>query len=423
MTSADQTAVLTTTDGRPLKEALRRSNRIERWRAFLLVSPLLAFLGLFFLAPIGMMLTRSVGNPEIADAMPYSAAALGDWDGQGVPDEAVFAAMAADMLEQAPLPRQEQSIGRAARRINKDYPGARRMVLGSMRKVTRWEAPYKPHFIDQNARWEDTAFWSLLKRESRRVTPAWFLRAADYEYKTDGSIGLRPEQMRSHGVIFIRTMWMSLLITGVCALLAYPVAYLLATKPTRVSNLLLILVLLPFWTSLLVRTSSWIVLLQKNGVINDMLVWIGLVADDERIRMIYNAEGTVVAMVHILLPFMILPLYSVMKTINPSYLRAANSLGAHPFRAWWNVYFPLTLPGLAAGVLLVFILAIGYYITPAIVGGEDGTFISNIIARYMAGSSAETRLAAAMASILLVVVLVLYWLFNKLVGVDKLKFG
>jgi putative spermidine/putrescine transport system permease protein len=139
--------------------------------------------------------------------------------------------------------------------------------------------------------------------------------------------------------------------------------------------------------------------------------------------MIYNQIGTIVAMTHILLPFMILPLYSVMKTINPSYLRAARSLGANPLVAWFRVYFPLTLPGMAAGVMLVFILAIGYYITPALVGGETGIFISNMIASNMQGSSAQLRLAAALATILLVLVMIFYWLFNKLVGVERLKFG
>jgi putative spermidine/putrescine transport system permease protein len=153
------------------------------------------------------------------------------------------------------------------------------------------------------------------------------------------------------------------------------------------------------------------------------LVWLGLIAEEGRLRMIYNSIGTIVAMSHILLPFMVLPLYSVMKTIPPSYLRAAKSLGAHPFRAWWRVYFPLTLPGLAAGVILVFILAIGYYITPALVGGETGTFISNSIADNMRGSSAALKLASALATILLVAVLIIYWAFNRLIGLDKLRFG
>jgi putative spermidine/putrescine transport system permease protein len=184
----------------------------------------------------------------------------------------------------------------------------------------------------------------------------------------------------------------------------------------------MILVLLPFWTSLLVRTIAWIAILQTEGIINDILVFIGFISNESRIQMIYNQTGTIIAMVHILLPFMILPLFSVMKTIPPSYMRAARSMGANPFTAYRRVYFPLTLPGIAAGTLLVFILAIGYYITPALVGGEDGLLISNLIA-YHIQKSLNWSLGAALGTILLVAVLVLYWLYNKLVGIDKLSFG
>ena len=190
----------------------------------------------------------------------------------------------------------------------------------------------------------------------------------------------------------------------------------------RTSNVLMILVLLPFWTSLLVRTSAWKVLLQNQGVINDFLVWIGIIADGNRLELINNVTGTVIAMTHILLPFMILPLYSVMKTIPPTYMRAAKSMGANDFMAFRRVYFPQSIPGLGAGSILVFILAIGYYITPEIVGGTKGVFISNRIA-YHISSSLNWGLGAALGAILLVVVLALYWLYDKFVGIDNVKLG
>jgi len=215
---------------------------------------------------------------------------------------------------------------------------------------------------------------------------------------------------------------MSLIITGMCILLGYPVAWLLANLSNRTSNLLLILVLLPFWTSLLVRTSAWKVMLQNQGVINDLLVWIGLITEGYRLEIINNQFGTIVAMTHILLPFMILPMYSVMKTIPPSYLRAAKSLGATNWTAFWRVYFPQSVPGIGAGSILVFILAIGYYITPEIVGGTDGIFISNRIA-YHISSSLNWGLASALGAILLGVVLLLYWVYDKIVGIDNVKLG
>ena len=238
----------------------------------------------------------------------------------------------------------------------------------------------------------------------------------------DGGIEAQPENRQIYVNLFIRTLWLSSLITVLCLILGYPISFLLATLPMKTSNLLMILVLLPFWTSLLVRTTSWIVLLQQEGVLNDLMVWVGLVADDARLRMIHNQTGTIVAMTHILLPFMVLPLYSVMKTIPPSYMRAARSLGANPALAFWRVYVPNTVAGIGAGSILVFIISIGYYITPALVGGTSGTLISNFIAYHMQ-VSLNWGLAAALGAILLAIVLILYLLYDKIVGIDNMKLG
>ncbi|MCT8265831.1 ABC transporter permease [Afifella sp. JA880] len=415
----DESGALTTFDGTPLKVSLRKSQRRAKRRAFYLVVPLLAFLFITFTIPIVGMIVRSVYNPEVANYLPETSAAIGDWDGEELPPEKVFAAMAADME----VGLENRTIGRAAGRINREIPGARSLVMGTARHVDEMQPPYRDAFLEEDEDWSDLELWRLLKRETRLITPAYYLLALDFEYTPRGDIVERPEIYQVYRLLFIRTAWMSIVITGACLLLGYPVAHLLATLPLRTSNLLMILVLLPFWTSLLVRTSAWMVLLQQEGVVNDLLVWAGIINDNGRIRMIYNQLGTIIAMTHILLPFMILPLYSVMKTIPPSYMRAARSLGANQFTAFVKVYMPLTIPGLAAGVLLVFILAIGYYITPALVGGESGIFISNLIASNMQGTSAQLKLASALATILLVLVLFFYWLFNKLVGVDRLKFG
>ncbi len=276
-------------------------------------------------------------------------------------------------------------------------------------------------FDDIDEDWLDVEVWRTIQLYSPNYTSGYFLNAVDMQ-KTDDGPALRDEDERIYGLLFQRTMFMSLMITMSCILLGYPVAWLLANLPMRQANLLMILVLLPFWTSLLVRTSAWKVMLQQQGVINDVLVWLGLVADDARLAMINNQFGTIVAMTHILLPFMILPMYSVMQTIQPSYLRAAKSLGATNWTAFWRVYFPQSVPGIGAGSILVFILAIGYYITPEIVGGTTGTFISNRIA-YHISSSLNWGLAAALGTILLAVVLLLYWAYDKIVGIDNVKLG
>lgn len=276
-------------------------------------------------------------------------------------------------------------------------------------------------FADYDEDWATATPWQTIQTHSGLYTSGYFLNAVDAQ-KTPAGIAWQPEDKQILQKLFVRTMIMSLTITASCIMLGYPVAWLLANLPMRQANLLLILVLLPFWTSLLVRTSAWKVMLQQQGVINDVLVWIGLVDDADRLIMINNQFGTIVAMTHILLPFMILPMYSVMQTIPPTYLRAAKSLGATDWTAFWRVYFPQSVPGIGAGSILVFILAIGYYITPEIVGGTKGVFISNRIA-YHISSSLNWGLAAALGTILLAAVLILYWAYDRIVGIDNVKLG
>ena len=281
--------------------------------------------------------------------------------------------------------------------------------------------PFTDGFAEIDEAWVQPQIWQTLKLYSPDYTPGYFLNAMDMQLTPEG-MEKRPENERIYMLLFGRTLFMSLAITFSCVLLAYPVAYLLSNLPSRSANLLMILVLLPFWTSLLVRTSAWKIMLQQQGVINDTLVWLGLVGDDARLAMINNQLGTIIAMTHILLPFMILPMYSVMSTIPPSYVRAAKSLGATNWTTFWRVYFPQSVPGIGAGSILVFILSIGYYITPEIVGGTTGTFISNRIA-YHISTSLNWGLAAALGAILLAVVLVLYWAYDRIVGIDNVKLG
>ena len=254
------------------------------------------------------------------------------------------------------------------------------------------------------------------------IRDRYYAAAVDKKYTAEGVFISQDENRRIHVKLFLRTLMVSAGVMAICVLLGFPVAYLIAHLPARQANLLIILVLLPFWTSLLVRTTAWIAMLQGEGVINDILVWVGVTTDESRFSLIYNMTGTIVAMTHILLPFMILPIYSVMKAIPPSHVRAAKSLGATNWTAFWRVYFPATIPGIGAGGLLVFILAIGYYITPALVGGNSGELISNTIAYHME-RSLNYSLAAALGGILLVGVLMLYWLYDRIVGIDNMKLG
>jgi putative spermidine/putrescine transport system permease protein len=327
------------------------------------------------------------------------------------PWEAVYAALGLDLLD-----------ADAAQRIAAyDGPGAARLQAALENAAQLPQTGFRESFLDIDEDWGDIDNWRTIRIYSPGYTSGYFLNAIDMQKGLDGPEA-RPENQQIYIMLFQRTMFMSLTITLSCLLLGYPVAWLLANLPMRTANVLMILVLLPFWTSLLVRTSAWKVLLQQQGVINDILVWIGLVDDANRLVMINNQFGTIVAMTHILLPFMILPLYSVMRTIPPSYLRAAKSLGATNWTAFWRVYFPQSVPGIGAGAILVFIVSIGYYITPELVGGTTGVFISNRIA-YHISSSLNWGLAAALGSILLGLVLILYWLYDKIVGIDNVKLG
>ncbi|WP_407494124.1 ABC transporter permease [Pseudooceanicola sp. MF1-13] len=502
-------------DGTPLKKSLARALRRQKLRALALIAPLLIFVLVTFVIPIGDMLLRSVKNDIVADTLPLTVVELSDWDPEEteLPDDATWMAFYLDMW----FASERKEHTRLGTRLNYEQTGVSSLFRKTGRRVDRfdtdlytdqfvaldpaWEDPatwaalaeddafdglrftqnawenwvafnieeedelleedvpdfmfaalhhdlthggevegnapllsaaagavgefetvdLQAQFEDADEDWLDPAVWKTIQLYSPRVTPGYFANAADMQVTPDG-IEARPENQQIYGTLFKRTLFMSLVITGSCILLAYPVAWLLANLPMRVANLLMILVLLPFWTSLLVRTSAWKVMLQQQGVINDTLVWLGLVADDARLTMINNQFGTIVAMTHILLPFMILPMYSVMQTIPPTYLRAAKSLGATNWTAFWRVYFPQSVPGIGAGSILVFILAIGYYITPEIVGGNTGTFISNRIA-YHISSSLNWGLAAALGTILLVVVLVLYWAYDRIVGIDNVKLG
>ena len=420
---------------------MRISRHDAGLRAWALVLPLLAFIGVTFIAPLGAMLTRSVQEPVVADALPETLGALAEWDGRTVPGEPVFHAAVGEFLEA----RETRALGRVATRINRVQGGLRSVITRSARRLDRiaetsscftsnhseiiggtdagpGATPCRDTMLEIDDAWGEITTWLAIRRAGERYTPRHYLNALDLDRGIRGEIVPQPPELRIYVPLLTRTLVISLGITALCLVLGYPIAYLIAQAPPGRANLLLLLVLVPFWTSLLVRTTSWIVLLQSQGVVNDILVAVGLVGDDERLAMIYNMTGTVVAMTHVLLPFMVLPLYSIMRTIPPQYMRAAEALGASFPQAFFRVYWPQTLPGVSAGSLLVFILAIGYYITPALVGGRTGQLISNMIAYHMQ-QSLNWGLAAALGAILLVCVIALYFLYDRLVGVERMRLG
>ena len=406
-------------DGVPLKEQLARAERRKKYIAFGMVLPLLLFIIVTFAIPILSMLFRSVDNPRMVTLVPNLAAAVQQWDGIELPSEQVFEIAFHDLT----AAKKAGNLGKIATHVNYSLSGGRSLILKTKRKFKKIKSgPYREAMIKADKRWGKLHTWSVIKKVSPPYTARYFLNAMDLDYDDMGKVVEKPEEKQIYVTLFIRTLWISLLVTLLTLIIGYPIAYLISTTPPKISNLLIIMVLLPVWTSLVVRTTSWIVLLQTQGVLNDIMVWLGIISEQGRIQMIFNLRGTLIAMTQILLPFMVLPMYSVMKTIPLYELRASQSLGANPFITFFRIFWPRSIPGIGAGSLLVFVLSVGYYITPALVGGSKGQMISNQIAFHMK-SSLNWGLAAAMGSILLVAVLILYYLYDKVVGIDKMKLG
>ena len=407
-----------TTDGIPLKVSLKRAERRNKIRALLLVLPLALFITVTFVIPIVSMLMRSVDDKQINTVLPKTFEIFKQWDQKELPPEEMYASIFNEIMT-----ADKRQVGKASTRMNYSKSGWKSLIKKSKRKFKKIkEGPYKEQMIAIDKRWASMEYWKALAQMVEPITFGYYLNAVDLKYDSNKKIVRQPEKRRIYNYTWYKTIKISVLVTLFCLILGYPIAHLLATLPLKLSNLLMIFVLLPFWTSLLVRTVSWIVILMQNGIFNSILVWAGIISDDNRIQLIYNETGTLIAMTQILLPFMVLPLYSVMKTIPPAYMRAALNLGAQPMHAFYRVYMPQTVPGISAGGLLVFVLAIGYFITPELVGGSDGQLVGHWIA-YHLKSSLNWGLCSALGTILLVAMLVLYWVYNKIVGIENIKLG
>jgi putative spermidine/putrescine transport system permease protein len=396
---------------------LRRAERRRRLVGLGLALPLLAFLFAFFLLPILGMLSRSVDNSEVGTILPETAAGLRAWSGEGLPDDAVLAAFA----REARAAQAARTLAAVARRINEERSGWRSVVMTAGRRAV--DAPagdWRAAFAALHPDWGEPGIWQAMRRAAAPVTDRYLLAAVDLQRDAVGEIRAVPAGDAVYRAVLLRTLGISGSVTLLCLLLGYPLAYRLATLPEGTANMLLILVLLPFWTSLLVRTASWIVLLQREGPVNAGLLMLGAV--DAPLALAYNRAGVLIAMTHVLLPFMVLPLYSVMRGIPPSYVRAALSLGAAPTTAFLRVYLPLSMPGVAAGCLLVFILAVGYYITPALIGGAADQMVSYFVA-FFTLETVNWGMAGALGTVLLVATVALYLVYARLLGIDRLRLG
>jgi len=401
--------------GPTLRARLARVERRQRLVSLGLAAPLALFLIVFFVLPILQMLAAAWHDRSVVDTMARTSAVIHQWDRSGLPEEAVYEAIALDLIDA----RAARDLAGLARRLNQEIPGARSLIVRTPARLPE-EAPesWRAVLLEIDERWGDREHLATLQRAARPLTDFYMLYALDLERDTDGSIARRPPAERLYLQLIWRTLNIALSVTAICLVMGFPIAFLLAHVGGMLRNILLILVLLPFWTSLLVRTAAWMVVLQNEGIVNTALLSLGIL--DEPVRLIYNRTGVLIVMSQVLLPFMILPLYAVMSAISPWHMRAALSLGGRPWFAFRRVYLPQTLPGVAAGTLLVFMLAVGYYITPALVGGSGDQMLSYFIAFY-ANQTVNWGLAAALGTVLMVIVLVLFAIYSRLFGIDRIR--
>jgi putative spermidine/putrescine transport system permease protein len=372
-----------------------------------LLLPCLLFMAFIFVWPILSLLANGVYSPEVRDTLPQTAAAVLAWDGSRDPPDAVYAALVADLRV-----ADRRDVANAGRRLNYEIPSYRSLLIKTASALQKNSTqPPRQQLVAIDAKWQDRTFWAAMRRAAPAITPYYVLKALDLEQKDGGGIGrVAPEEATFVDVLG-RSLWISAVVTAICLVLAFPVAFRISAASPRWRGLLLLLVLLPFWTSLLVRTSAWVVLLQDNGIVNSLLLWSGIV--DQPIHLIFNRIGVYIAFVHVMLPFMILPVYSVMVGISKDYTRAAYSLGASGPRTFYKVYLPLVWPGIWSGCLLTYVIVVGYYITPLLVGGSQDQMLSYFIAFYTK-QTVNWGLASALAIVLTTCVLVLVGLYGLL---------
>jgi putative spermidine/putrescine transport system permease protein len=388
--------------------------------AALLVAPLLIFLLAVFVLPIGTFLARAVQESDVPPVLPRTVAALSSWDGAALPGDAAFAALAEDLREARQRDQETGAgaIGRASARLNNDWPGFRSLLPATARRLASPQGTPREAVLAASADWNTSAPWAAIRRAGGPVSDFHLLAVLDLKRDAAGDIAAAPADQTIFRAVLWRTLWISVSATIIALLVGYPLAWLIATAPPRLAPWLLGGVLLPFWTSLIVRTAAWMVLLQREGVVNAALQSLHLT--EGPLPLLFNRGAVLLAMVHILLPFMVLPVYASLKSLDWRLPRAALSLGATPLRTFFRISLPLSLPGVGAGCLLVFIQALGFYVTPALLGGANDQMLSYFVGFY-ATRTVNWSMAAALSCLLLAAVAIVVGLYARLVGFEKTR--
>ena len=388
----------------------------DKISTFLLLSLPVLFLILSLVIPVCNILINSVRDSTLSELMPEFSNDMIRWDGKGLPNESAIEIF----IEELMASRADRTHGRIARRINAQIPGMRSMILETSSKLEKTVSTNSSVISDNlkllgniDSRWKERRYWVAFKQAAPKWTTRHLLRLLDLKRDVDGRIVRVEERVRLFVRVFFRTLWICTCVTLICLCLAYPIAFRLAGLSPKNGNLVVLFLLLPLWTSMLVKSCGWLVSLQNEGVINDLGIILGFW--NEPFEMARHRRGTFVAMVHILLPFMAFPLYSVMRGIDPQHMKAALIMGASPLRAFFRVYLPQTIPGIGAGVLLVFILALGLYVPPALVGGPADQMLS-----YFVAANANGGFAGAISLQLLCIVGIVIFLYERYIGIGRL---
>jgi putative spermidine/putrescine transport system permease protein len=378
----------------------------KQTKSFALIAPLAIFLVFFFVAPLFTMMKSAVSDPVASNALPTVSEALEGWDRSSTPSSEAQAALAADIRNIS----DDQLFGDLVRRLNSAKSGFRTLMTKTRNAVA--ENQTVADLVSVDTRWSDPAFWIAVQdAASASLTDRNLLAAVDLQRDASGNIANAPEGTSANRTTLIRTLIMAGIVTICCIAVGLPFAMVAASTTGWKRQLLLGAVLLPLWTSLLVRTAAWYIILQDNGLINLTLQTLGLTSGP--VPLIFNRLGVVIAMTHVLLPFMVLPIFSVLIGIPKNLMPAAASLGASPIRAFLLVLLPLSLRGVVSGALLVFMSALGYYITPALIGGAQDQMISSVIAYYATGA-ANWGMAGALGIVLLAATMILYVVYLRL---------
>ncbi|MBB1251544.1 ABC transporter permease [Rhizobium sp. G21] len=390
---------------------IRRTWFSRRLKSLALVAPLALFLIFFFIAPLLTMMTTAVSDPVASNALPTVTEALKDWDRASAPPADAQQSLADDIRNIG----DDELFGDLVRRLNSAKSGFRTLMTKTRKAVV--EDHELADLVAVDKRWADPAFWRAIQDAAgASLTDRNLLAAVDLTRDADGHIVNAPEGASANRTTLVRTLVMAAIVTACCIALGLPFAMVAASTTGWKRQLLLGAVLLPLWTSLLVRTAAWYIILQDNGLINLTLQTLGLTSGP--VPLIFNRLGVVIAMTHVLLPFMVLPIFSVLIGIPKNLMPAAASLGAPPIQAFLRVLLPLSLRGVVSGALLVFMSALGYYITPALIGGAKDQMISSVIAYYATGA-ANWGMAGALGIVLLVSTILLYVVYLRLSSEER----